>query len=181
MLGIEPVHNIPQVWYFNYITTINFLTTHFYGSIHFVSCTSIATCKHLICNETETMNREIEVAIRNIINNIIRCSCTISYSFEIVFNKSLSNGIIIIEWKSAFVSPIYKSGSRNDIVNYRPISDFSVTRKLFETSWKLKSFISHPRDNMILCLRRNKFGLVFTIYLKFNRKQDTGWWYVHRF
>ena len=36
-------------------------------------------------------------------------------------------------WIISFTTPIYKSGCRNNIVNYRPISIISTIPKLFET------------------------------------------------
>ena len=66
---------------------------------------------------------------------LIRCSCLISYVLEILFNKSLSKGILSVELKSAFVTPRYKSDYRNDIINCGPISILSVILKLFGLGW----------------------------------------------
>ena len=38
------------------------------------------------------------------------------------FNKSIAEGIFPSSFKVARITPIYKSGSRNDVQNYRPIS-----------------------------------------------------------
>ena len=38
-----------------------------------------------------------------------------------LFQSSLSTGIIPSVWKQAYVTPIYKTGSRSDARNYRPI------------------------------------------------------------
>lgn len=35
-------------------------------------------------------------------------------------------------WKLSYIYPIFKSGDRNDIQNYRPISKVNVLSKLFE-------------------------------------------------
>ena len=37
-------------------------------------------------------------------------------------NLTISTGLIPTEWKDARVTPIFKSGARNDVNNYRPIS-----------------------------------------------------------
>lgn len=39
-----------------------------------------------------------------------------------LFNRSLSTGIFPLKWKSSFVTPIFKSGSRNNVSNYRGIA-----------------------------------------------------------
>lgn len=49
-----------------------------------------------------------------------------------IYNLSLSAGIFINRQKVAHLTPVFKSGSRNDISNYRPISKLSTVSKLFE-------------------------------------------------
>ena len=50
-----------------------------------------------------------------------------------VFNMSLQEGIVPLEWKEANIVPLFKKGSRNKSVNYRPVSLTSVICKLLET------------------------------------------------
>ena len=47
-----------------------------------------------------------------------------------VFNMSLQEGIVPFKWKEANIIPLYKKGSRNKSVNYRPVSLTSVICKL---------------------------------------------------
>ena len=42
-----------------------------------------------------------------------------------VFNMSLQEGIVPLEWKEANIIPLFKKGSRNKSVNYRPVSNIS--------------------------------------------------------
>ena len=49
-----------------------------------------------------------------------------------MFNLSSTLGIFLDVWKHVRVSPIYKSGDKEDCSNYRPISVVSVVSKLFE-------------------------------------------------
>ena len=46
---------------------------------------------------------------------------------------SLQGGIVPLEWKEANIIPLFKKGSRNKSVNYRPVSLTSVICKLLET------------------------------------------------
>ena len=50
-----------------------------------------------------------------------------------VFNMSLQEGIVPLEWKEANIIPLFKTGSRNKSVNYRPVSLTSVIYKVLET------------------------------------------------
>ena len=50
-----------------------------------------------------------------------------------VFNMSLHEGIVPLEWKEANSIPLFKKGSRNKSVNHRPVSLTSVICKLLET------------------------------------------------
>ena len=57
----------------------------------------------------------------------------ISKTLAHVFNMSLQEGIVPLEWKEANIIPLFKKGSRNKSVNYRPVSLTSVICKLLET------------------------------------------------
>ena len=50
-----------------------------------------------------------------------------------VFNMSLQEGIVPLEWKEANIIPLLKKGSRNKSVNFRPVSLTSVICILLET------------------------------------------------
>ena len=52
--------------------------------------------------------------------------------FSSLFNSSLQDGALPIEWLSSIVVPIFKKGSRFDPINYRPVSLTSVVCKTFE-------------------------------------------------
>ena len=49
-----------------------------------------------------------------------------------VFNMSLQEEIVPLEWKEANIIPLFKKGSRNKSVHYRPVSLTSVICKLLE-------------------------------------------------
>ncbi len=49
-----------------------------------------------------------------------------------LFNKSLSQGLVPADWKTANVTPVFKKGARNISGNYRPSSLTSVVGKILE-------------------------------------------------
>ena len=60
------------------------------------------------------------------------CSLSVSYPLCYLFKKSLSLGQFLDQCKISELMPIYKSGSKQDMTNYRPISKLVVIPKLFE-------------------------------------------------
>jgi len=57
----------------------------------------------------------------------------IAYPLFTIFRKSLDEGLVPDDWKSANISPIFKKGNRNMADNYRPVSLTSQISKIFET------------------------------------------------
>lgn len=53
---------------------------------------------------------------------LVRYSIWSSRYLTIIFNKSLSSGTVPSSWKIAKVLPLYKSGNKQSLLNYRPIS-----------------------------------------------------------
>ena len=49
-----------------------------------------------------------------------------------IFNQSINTGIFPEDLKTAIISPIYKSGSKTECCNYRPISVLSTVAKILE-------------------------------------------------
>ena len=52
----------------------------------------------------------------------------IAHPVAILFNQSLEDGSVPLDWKTANVMPIFKKGSRNQTVNYRPVLPVNCRR-----------------------------------------------------
>ena len=56
----------------------------------------------------------------------------VSPALAAIFNSSLAEGVVPMDWRQANVTPIYKKGAKADPGNYRPVSLTSVCCKLME-------------------------------------------------
>jgi len=57
----------------------------------------------------------------------------IAHPAALLFNQSLKQGCVPLDWRIANVTPIFKKGSRNDATNYRPVSLTSQLSKVLES------------------------------------------------
>lgn len=80
---------------------------------------------------------------------------TLSKHLTALFNASLKYGIFPDCWKTAYITPIFKSGNKSAISNYRGISLLSSISKIFEklVLEKLNKFLSP-----LICENQHGFG-----------------------
>jgi hypothetical protein len=64
----------------------------------------------------------------------------------VVFDKSIVSGTFPCEWKISKVTPVYKTGPREDMNNCRPISVISI---LLQKQCRLKLFYSQLYEYFI--------------------------------
>ena len=57
----------------------------------------------------------------------------IAWPLQLLFSKSLNQGIFPSKWKHTFIIPIFKSGATSKVDNYRPITILSAVSKIFES------------------------------------------------
>ncbi len=101
-----------------------------------------------------------------------------------IINASLMSGLIPLDWKVARVSPLYKDGSRNKILNYRPISVLPIMGKILERLVHEQVYDFFTRNNLF---DKNQAGfrsghstvscalsVLDHVYLSLDRKQIVG-------
>lgn len=63
---------------------------------------------------------------------IVGCSDGIVLPIYLLFKRSLHECTVPAIWKSAFITPVHKKGSKFEVTNYRPISKLCIFSKIFE-------------------------------------------------
>ena len=79
----------------------------------------------------------------------------IAQSLTNLFNYSIQTEIFPTEWKVAKIIPLHKSGPKNIVDNYRPISILSAISKIFEKILHKQLFAYLNNNNLI---SKHQFG-----------------------
>ena len=61
-----------------------------------------------------------------------QCSLSLYRPLHYLFSLSLSQSYLPLEWRTHLIKPVFKSGDKNSIKNYRPISLLPVVSKVLE-------------------------------------------------
>lgn len=74
-----------------------------------------------------------------------------------IINMIFKNGKLPHQWKESIITPVYKSGKRDSVGNYRPISIINNFAKIFEHSLKSR-LTNYLNDKRVLTDRQ--FGFI---------------------
>lgn len=78
----------------------------------------------------------------------------LAHPLSIIFNKSLKHGIFPNQFKYGYITPIYKKGDKNMIINYRPVCLLNTFSLVFE---KLVLKNIRPIINRHICHQQHGF------------------------
>lgn len=116
----------------NFVTdgndTLNTANVRELISIGSITLTPDDVYKHLLALDTNKGDGPDNISplfLRN-------CAPTLKIPLCILFNKSLSTGTFPKRWKTSSVTPIFKSGSRSNVEQYKGIAILPTIGKFFE-------------------------------------------------
>jgi len=78
-----------------------------------------------------------------------KLASVISQPLAIIFRRSVAEGVVLQEWKTANITPLFKKRSRSDPGNYRHVSLTSYVGKILETIIKEK-LLGHLSLNSLI-------------------------------
>lgn len=78
---------------------------------------------------------------------LINCAPALAFPLSILFNTSIKHGYFPKLWKNSYIIPLFKSGNKSNVANYRGIAKLSAIPKLFEKC--LMDYFCHQLSSII--------------------------------
>lgn len=78
---------------------------------------------------------------------LINCAESLSAPLSLMFNTSIKYGYFPKYWRSSYIIPLFKSGRKSDVKNYRGIAKLSSIPKLFEKF--ISDYLSHHVSSLM--------------------------------
>ena len=114
-------------------------TEHSNGNTSFSDCEPLLDLSVIELNILDIEHALLDIGNKTTLDSdgisnifLYNCTATLSHPLLLIFQKSLLTGEFLNRWKLSQVVPVFKSGCKQDITNYRPISKILLIPKLFE-------------------------------------------------
>ena len=105
---------------------------------------------NVICKYLQELKRKKATGIDNLPSNLLKDAApVISKPLAHIINLSLTTSIFPTEWKEAKITPLFKSGKKSSVENYRPISILPVISKIAEKIVQ-KQLTEYLEENKLL-------------------------------
>ena len=98
-----------------------------------------------VLKELKSLKDSKAAGLDNIIGYLLKSAAHVIAALLIyIYNLSLSSIVFPNDWKKAKIMPVFKSGSRRLIENYRPISLLSILAKIFISQVQKQLYSFNP-------------------------------------
>ena len=115
-----------------------------------ISISDMHVTENMVCNELKKLNPNKSCGPDDIHPRmLIEIAELIAGPITLLLNRTVEQSTLPHDWKQAFISPIYKKGSKSNAENYRPISLTSVICKIME-SFVREKVMTHLREHELL-------------------------------
>jgi hypothetical protein len=84
------------------------------------------------------------------------CADELGPALTLLFQTSLNTGVVPADWRTAFITPVFKKGERYKAENYRPISLTSIPCKVMEHI-VVSAVMGVAEEQTILCSEQHGF------------------------
>ena len=103
-----------------------------------------------VYSELRRLKRKKAVGVDRFPSEMIKDAANVlAGPLTFLINMSIETGLVPSDWKIAKVIPVFKSGNKSDLDNYRPISVLPILSKLLE-KFVHKQLIYHLEKNCML-------------------------------
>ena len=85
-----------------------------------------------------------------------KCASILNTPLSLIYNESMTSGRLPDDWKQTNITPIFKSGKKNEPTNYRPINLCCVSCKVMESIVK-DELICHLTENELINASQHGF------------------------
>lgn len=103
------------------------------SNLNLVSIGELQISSDEIEKELRMLNDDKHPGADGIVPLVLKnCAKALACPLSVIFNRSLHEGIFLDAWKLSYIHPVFKSGCKNEVCNYRPICKIPIIPKLFE-------------------------------------------------
>lgn len=122
-----------------------------------VPLNDVTVSPHLVLAQLLALNTRKSPGADEITPYLLRhCAQPLCIPLTFMFNQSLSHSVVPPGWKCGIISPIFKSGKRSQVSNYRPVTLLPVISKVLERLI-VNRIVDHFENNKLYATEQHGF------------------------
>ena len=122
-----------------------------------VTLESVNITEDKVLKKLQSLKSDKSQGLDKIHPRVLReCSISLVKPLTMLYRKSICEGQLPLDWRSASITPIFKKGSRVSAGNYRPVSLTSVPCKVLESIIR-EDMLSHLESHKLIAEEQHGF------------------------